>query len=197
MYILGPTFLTEKILTQEDGNRLILCVLKLPDISTTVEDTVVQLTEPQLGYITTHFYQLKRGTWIDVTDACGPVDRHCATSSLYAEYEQTNDGYYTGYKKFWLDHAPSEVAGAGKLLYEVVVEKQGYDYPTNPLDGKAVIRLLPTEDYTEKNPYRYYDMDTVMCPGITHASCYTLFSVYESGWYSYVNGPRHEHAISE
>lgn len=186
MYILGPTFLTEKILTQEDGNRLILCVSKLPDISITVEGTVVQLIAPQLGYITTHFYQLKSKTWVDVTDSCGPVKRYCSTSILHMDFEFI-DLRATGYWFIWFDHAPAEVAGAGKLLYEVVVERQDGGYPTNPLDGRTILRATPSNTYTEENPYRFYDKDLIS-HAVGHKCHYMIFSVYETGWYSYGKG---------
>jgi len=207
MHKYGPTALTKRVAIKDDLGKLICCTSKLPDPSEASEDAVMQLTQPQKGYVTSHFYRLVSGKWIDVTDECGPIERKVA-GDLNVEYEvffSTKEAWATGYLDIWWTEA-QDSTDAGALLYEVVVRKPcilGEDskpsnYPVDPTDGEIVVRKAKgiawkdelgnmQASYTREHPYRFDDV--TYGTDMQDKYCYRLFHVYASGWWSYVNGP--------
>ena len=203
----GPTLLHKKVATQGDLTGLVQCVTELPELSTMVDGAAVVLTDPQKGYTAARIYkaEIKSGEtprWVDVTKDCGPANREDPEVESIGCFYEFDEGSVSGYEDKWLtgylkvffalpEHNDVTEALAGKLTHEIMVRKANA-FPETPEDGQVIVSRTIDEhgDAPYKDDEHPYKFDDAACTSDYDINYfYRVFHVYESGWWSYTNGP--------
>ena len=205
MIMYGPTLLVVKVASEEDLKDLIRCLPELPDPSTVSEDTVVQLTQSQPGYIATHFYRLESGRWQDVTEGFGPTSItlddsvQVSPNDVWARMNPSqSDDQFIHVPISWTVNSTKRTNFlntvtpiAGKLVKAVMVRKRG-SKPTNPNDGEAVFVVSGSDSAGQftsgSHTYKFYDRTHGTSAEQSYSSPnslyhYSMFEIFESGWW--------------
>lgn len=183
MKLYGPTLLNRNVGVAEDLKNMVIAVDKLPEPSTLIEGANFQLLKSQKGYCATHIYTCVNGKWVDVIDNCGREDRKTKKCFLTVVVESAMPGSddITGYLLISWSTPRGKPKDVGSLVSDVVVRKAG-EFPVNPRDGERIVSSYKANQY-KVTPYRFNDW-SLDCSGGDVNFKYTVFHIYESGWWS-------------